>query len=47
MKTITGLGIAELRSLLRDMIGVRGYPQLVLRMGYAPDVRPSLRRRRG
>jgi hypothetical protein len=36
--------VAELRSLLRDTIGVRGYPQLVLRMGYAPAVRPTPRR---
>jgi len=35
--------VAELRPRLREAIGVDGYPQLLLRMGYGPEVRPTPR----
>ena len=34
--------VSELRPQLREAIGKTGFPQLLLRMGYGPDVRPSL-----
>jgi nitroreductase len=36
--------VAELRTLLRDLVGKGGYPQIVLRMGYGPE--PELTPRR-
>jgi nitroreductase len=36
--------VPELRPRLRDAIGVEGYPQLLFRMGYGPEVRPTPRR---
>jgi nitroreductase len=36
--------IAELRPVVRDLIPVKGYPQIVLRLGYGPEVRPTPRR---
>jgi hypothetical protein len=35
---------AELRPRLRGAIGVDGYPQLLFRIGYGPEVRPTPRR---
>ncbi len=39
--------IPELRPKLRDLLGKKGYPQLLLRMGYAKDVKPTPRRTAG
>lgn len=36
--------VAELRPRLRDLLGVTGFPQLLLRMGYGPDLPPTPRR---
>jgi nitroreductase len=36
--------VAELRPRLRDAIGVDGYPQLLFRMGYGSEVKPTPRR---
>src|SRR3712207_8375749 len=36
--------VPELRPRLRDAIGQSGFPQLLLRMGYGPEVRPTPRR---
>jgi nitroreductase len=36
--------VPELRPRLREAIGVEGYPQLLFRMGYGPEVRPTPRR---
>jgi hypothetical protein len=36
--------VAALRPRLAQVVGVPGYPQLLLRMGYASDVHPSPRR---
>jgi nitroreductase len=36
--------LAPLRSILRDLIGRGGFPQLVLRLGYGPAVPPTPRR---
>ena len=36
--------VPELRPQLRDVIGRTGFPQLLLRMGYGPEVRPTPRR---
>jgi hypothetical protein len=36
--------VPELRPRLRDTIGASGLPQLLLRMGYGPEVRPTPRR---
>jgi nitroreductase len=36
--------VPELRPRLRDAIGVEGYPQLLFRLGYGPEVRPTPRR---
>jgi hypothetical protein len=36
--------VPQLRSRLRDLVGRPGEPQLVLRLGYADDVRPQARR---
>ena len=35
---------SELRPRLRGTIGVDGYPQLLFRMGYGSEVRPTPRR---
>ena len=35
---------SELRLRLRGTIGVDGYPQLLFRMGYGSEVRPTPRR---
>jgi hypothetical protein len=35
---------SELRPGLRGTIGVEGYPQLLFRMGYGSEVRPTPRR---
>jgi len=39
--------VAELRPRLRDLIGKPGFPQLLLRMGYGPEVKPTPRRTAG
>jgi len=36
--------VEELRPKLRDAVDITGFPQLLLRMGYGPDVRPTPRR---
>ena len=36
--------VPELRPQLRDAIGRTGFPQLLLRMGYGPEARPTPRR---
>ncbi len=36
--------VPELRLRLRDTIGASGLPQLLLRMSYGPEVRPTPRR---
>jgi hypothetical protein len=36
--------VPEVRSLLHDVIERRGFPQLLLRMGYGPEVPPTPRR---
>src|SRR5215207_2125924 len=36
--------VPELRPQLRDAVGRTGFPQLLLRMGYGPKVRPTPRR---
>ena len=36
--------VPELRPQLRDAIGRSGFPQLLLRMGYGPEVKPTPRR---
>jgi len=36
--------VETLRPQVREALDVDGYPQLILRMGYAPDVRPTPRR---
>lgn len=36
--------VAELRLRLRDVLGLEGYPQLLLRFGYGPEVQPTPRR---
>jgi hypothetical protein len=36
--------VAELRPRLADSLDRRGFPQLLLRMGYGPEVRPTPRR---
>lgn len=37
--------VAELRSRLRDILGRPGFPQLLLRMGYGQEVKPTPRRK--
>ncbi len=39
--------VAELRLRVHDMLGRPGFPQLILRMGYGPDVKPTPRRTPG
>jgi hypothetical protein len=39
--------LAELRMRLRDLIDQEGFPQIALRMGYAPGVDPTPRRSAG
>ena len=36
--------VPEVRSLFHDVIERRGFPQLLLRMGYGPEVPPTPRR---
>ena len=36
--------VPELRPRLRDMIGASGLPQLLFRIGYGPEVKPTPRR---
>jgi hypothetical protein len=36
--------VPELRSRLRETIGQTGFPQLLFRMGYGPEVKPTPRR---
>jgi len=36
--------VRELRPQVVDILGRKGYPQLVLRMGYGPVVNPTPRR---
>ena len=36
--------VAELRPQLGNIIGLTGYPQLLLRLGYGPEVPPTPRR---
>lgn len=39
--------VPELRVKLRDLLGRTGLPQILLRMGYGPEVRPTPRRTAG
>jgi hypothetical protein len=39
--------VPDLRTRLRDLLGRKGYAQLMLRMGYGADVRPTPRRTPG
>jgi len=39
--------VPELRIRVRDLLGKQGFPQLVLRMGYSQDVKPTPRRTPG
>jgi hypothetical protein len=39
--------VLELRTKVRDSIGMNGFPQILLRMGYGQDVRPTPRRTPG
>lgn len=39
--------IPELRTKLLDLVGVKGFPQLLLRLGYGPDVKPTPRKTAG
>ena len=39
--------VPELLSKLRDALGVKGFPQLLLRLGYGPKVKPTPRRTPG
>ena len=39
--------VAELRPRLADLLGIQGFPQVLLRMGYGPEVRPTPRRPMG
>jgi hypothetical protein len=39
--------VPELRPRLRDLFGRKGYPQMLMRMGYGQDVRPTPRRTPG
>lgn len=36
--------VPELRPRLRDLIGQSGFPQILVRLGYGPDTRPTPRR---
>jgi nitroreductase len=36
--------VPGLRARLRDLLGIRGHPQMMLRLGYGLDVRPTPRR---
>ena len=36
--------VMDLRQRLGDLIGISGFPQLLLRMGYGPEVEPTHRR---
>jgi nitroreductase len=36
--------VEELRPKLRDAVDITGFPQILLRMGYGPEVRPTPRR---
>jgi len=39
--------VPEIRTKLLDLVGVRGFPQLLLRLGYGPNVKPTPRRTAG
>lgn len=39
--------VSKFRPKLRDLLGRKGYPQLLLRMGYGQDVKPTPRRTAG
>jgi hypothetical protein len=39
--------VPELRIQLRDLLSLKGFPQILLRMGYGQDVKPTPRRRPG
>jgi len=39
--------VPELRNQVRDLLGRKGFPQLILRMGYGQDVKPTPRRTPG
>lgn len=39
--------VPELRTQLRDLLGRKGFPQILLRMGYGQDVKPTPRRTPG
>jgi hypothetical protein len=39
--------VPELRAKIRDSLGVKGFPQILLRMGYGQDVKPTPRRTAG
>lgn len=36
--------VPDLRHVLRDLLGVHGFPQLIIRMGYGPEIKPTPRR---
>ena len=36
--------VPELRPRLRDVIGKTSFPQLLMRIGYGPEVKPTPRR---
>jgi hypothetical protein len=39
--------VPDLRTQLRDLLGRKGFPQVLLRMGYGQDVKPTPRRTPG
>jgi hypothetical protein len=39
--------VPELRTQVRDLLGAKGFPQALLRMGYGQDVKPTPRRTPG
>jgi hypothetical protein len=39
--------VPELRTKIRDSIGIKGFPQILLRMGYGQEVKPTPRRTPG
>jgi hypothetical protein len=36
--------VPELNMKLRELLGLKGYPQLIIRMGYGKQVKPTPRR---
>ncbi len=41
------LQVTELRPQVCDLLGITGFPQVILRMGYGPEVKPTPRREIG